>query len=86
MRRRNLLAGTGTTVIAGTGLAGPAQANPAEAADARVGTAAGGAQDAILATFDTYPTVGGLTPTPGAPRPGVARCARCPPRRGKPAG
>jgi hypothetical protein len=65
MRRRNFLVGAGTTVLAGTGLAGPTLASPAEAADAPVGTAARGAQDALLATFDTYPIVGGLSPSHG---------------------
>jgi hypothetical protein len=58
MRRRTVLAGAGATALAGTALAGPASAGPA-------GKTPRCAQDAMLAAFDTYPIVGGLSPSHG---------------------
>lgn len=65
MRRRNFLAGAGTTMLAGSALAGSAPAGPAEAADTPRRNSPRSAQDAMLAAFDTYPIVGGLSPSHG---------------------
>jgi hypothetical protein len=60
MRRRNLLVSAGGTMLAGTVLAG--RAGAAEAPDR---PAPRGAQDAMLAAFNRYPIVGGLSPSHG---------------------
>ncbi|SDR90105.1 hypothetical protein [Actinopolymorpha singaporensis] len=65
MRRRNFLVGAGGTMLAGTALAGAVLAGPAGAEDTPAGTAPRGAQDAMLAAFNTYPIVGGLSPSHG---------------------
>src|SRR5262245_36019625 len=65
MRRRNILVGAGATVLAGPARTGPALTGPARAADPTAGTTPRAAQDAMLAAFDTYPIVGGLSPSHG---------------------
>lgn len=60
MRRRKFLLTAGGTALAGTALT-----NATSAAATPAGTAPRAAHDAILAEFDRYPIVGGLSPSHG---------------------